>query len=58
LKKQRIFSDTISKGKSVAVLAMFSKKKLTHIDFEILGIFCDQLSKELASFFEAKGFFI
>jgi hypothetical protein len=40
----------IYKGKSVAVLAMFSKK-LTHIDFEILGIFCDQLSKELAGFF-------
>jgi transcriptional regulator with GAF, ATPase, and Fis domain len=46
----------IYKGKSVAVLAMFSKKKLTHIDFEILGIFCDQLSKELAGFFEAKDF--
>ena len=35
------------KGKSIAVLALFSKKKLSHIDFEILGIFCDQLSKEL-----------
>ena len=28
----------------------------THIDFEILGVFCDQLSKELAGFFEAKDF--
>jgi hypothetical protein len=46
----------IYKGKSVAVLAMFSKKKLSHVDFEILGIFCDQLSKELAGFFEAKDF--
>ena len=46
----------IYKKKSVAVLAMFSKKKLTHVDFEILGIFCDQLSKELAGFFEAKDF--
>lgn len=44
------------KGKSIAVLAMFSKKKLSHVDFEILGIFCDQLSKELAGFFEAKDF--
>ncbi|PBO85939.1 MAG: hypothetical protein COA77_01960 [Thaumarchaeota archaeon] len=44
------------KKKSVAVLAMFSKKKLTHVDFEILGIFCDQLSKELTGFFEAKDF--
>ncbi len=46
----------IYKGKSIAVLAMFSKKKLSHVDFEILGIFCDQLSKELAGFFEAKDF--
>ncbi|MDH3656900.1 MAG: GAF domain-containing protein [Nitrosopumilus sp.] len=44
------------KGKSIAVLALFSKKKLSHIDFEILGIFCDQLSKELTGFFEAKDF--
>jgi len=46
----------VYKKKSVAVLAIFSKKKLTHVDFEILGIFCDQLSKELAGFFEAKDF--
>jgi GAF domain-containing protein len=46
----------VYKKKSIAVLAMFSKKKLTHVDFEILGIFCDQLSKELAGFFEAKDF--
>ena len=46
----------IYKGKSVAVLAMFSKKKLTHLDFELLGIFSEQLSKELAGFFEAKDF--
>ena len=46
----------IYKGEAVAVLAMFSKKKLTHIDFEILGVFCDQISKELAGFFEVKDF--
>jgi len=46
----------IYKGNAVAVLAMFSKKKLSHIDFEILGVFCDQLSKELIGFFEAKDF--
>ena len=46
----------IYKKKSIAVLAVFSKKKLTHVDFEILGIFCDQLSKELTGFFEAKDF--
>jgi hypothetical protein len=44
------------KGKSVAVVAMFSKKKLNHLDFELLGLFSDQLSKELAGFFEAKDF--
>jgi len=46
----------IYNGKPVAVLAMFSRKKLNHLDFELLGIFCDQLSKELAGFFEAKDF--
>ena len=46
----------VYKKESVAVLAMFSRKKLTHVDFEILGIFCDQLSKELTGFFEAKDF--
>ena len=46
----------IYKGKSIAVLAIFSKKKQSHVDFEILGIFCDQLSKELAGLFEAKDF--
>ena len=44
------------KGKSVAVVAMFSRKKLNHLDFELLGLFSDQLSKELAGFFEAKDF--
>ena len=46
----------IYRGEAVAVLAMFSKKKLTHIDFEILGVFCDQISKELGGFFEARDF--
>ncbi len=46
----------IYKKKSIAVLAMFSRKKLSHVDFEILGIFSDQLSKELTGFFEAKDF--
>ncbi|MGD1834825.1 MAG: GAF domain-containing protein [Nitrososphaeraceae archaeon] len=48
----------IYKGKSVAVLAMFSKKKITHVEFEVLGIFCNHLSEELASFFEAKNFLL
>ncbi len=44
------------KGKSVAVVAMFSKKKLNHFDFELFGLFSEQLSKELTGFFEAKDF--
>jgi DNA-binding Lrp family transcriptional regulator len=59
-KKEKLVSfaayPLVYKKKSVAVLAMFSKKKLSHVDFEILGIFCDQLSKELAGFFEARDF--
>jgi hypothetical protein len=35
---------------------MFSEKKLSPADFEILGVFCDQVSKELASFFSATEF--
>lgn len=46
----------IYKGKAIAVIAMFSRKKLNHVDFEVLGIFSEQLSKELAGFFEAKNF--
>jgi GAF domain-containing protein len=48
----------IYNGKAVAVLAVFSKKKLTRIEFEILGIFCDQVSNELSGFFDAKNFLL
>jgi len=44
------------KGKAVAVIAMFSKKKMNHLDFELFGLFSEQLSKELTGFFEAKDF--
>ena len=44
------------KGKAIAVVAMFSKKKLNHLDFELFGLFSEQLSKELTGFFEAKDF--
>ena len=42
--------------KVVAVLALFSKKQFSPSDFEILGMFSDQISKELTGFFEAKNF--
>jgi hypothetical protein len=41
-----------------AVLAMFSTKKLSPADFELLGVFSDQLSRELTGFFEAKDFLL
>lgn len=46
----------VYKQDAVAVLAIFSKKKFSTIDFEILGVFCDQLSKDLTGFFDAKEF--
>ena len=46
------------KGDLVAVLGMFSQKTLSPSDFEILGIFSDQLSKEISGFFETKDFLV
>ena len=42
--------------KVVAVIALFSSKQFSPSDFEVLGIFSEQISKELAGFFEAKSF--
>ena len=41
---------------NLAVVAMFSRKKMNHLDFELFGLFSEQLSKELTGFFEAKDF--
>jgi DNA-binding Lrp family transcriptional regulator len=46
----------MSKGQPIGVLGMFSVKKLSPADFEILRVFCDQISNELASFFNAAEF--
>ena len=46
----------MSKGQPIGVLGMFSKKKLSPADFEILRVFCDQISNELASFYSAAEF--
>ena len=46
----------MSGGQPIGVLGMFSEKKLSPADFEILGVFCDQVSNELASFFIAAEF--
>jgi hypothetical protein len=59
-KKERLKSfagyPLLSKGQAIGVLGMFSEKKLSPADFEILGVFCDQVSKELASLFSATEF--
>jgi DNA-binding Lrp family transcriptional regulator len=44
------------KDEAIGVLAMFSEKKLLPADFELLGIFCNQISNELTLFFEAFDF--
>jgi DNA-binding Lrp family transcriptional regulator len=46
----------IYKGSAIGVVAMFSEKKLNLVDFEVLEIFCDQISKELASFFDTQEY--
>ena len=46
----------IYKGNVIAVLAIFSKKQFLPSDFEVLGIFSEQISKELAGFFETQEF--
>jgi DNA-binding Lrp family transcriptional regulator len=60
VKKEKLLSfaayPLIYKQEAVAVLAIFSRKKFSTIDFEMLGIFCDQLSKDLTGFFDAKEF--
>jgi len=46
----------IYKSDAIGVLAMFSEKKLNLIDFEILEIFCNEISKELTSFFDMQEY--
>ena len=60
VKKEKLLSfaayPLLYKQEAVALLAIFSRKKFSTIDFEMLGIFCDQLSKDLTGFFDAKEF--
>ena len=59
-KKERLKSfagyPLMSEGQPIGVLGMFSEKKLSPADFEILRVFCDQISNELASFLSAAEF--
>jgi DNA-binding Lrp family transcriptional regulator len=44
------------KGRVIGVLAMFSEKKLSSAEFEMLGVFCDHISKQLSMLFGAQEF--
>jgi transcriptional regulator with GAF, ATPase, and Fis domain len=42
------------KGRVIGVLAMFSEKKLSSAEFEMLGVFCGHISKQLSMLFGAQ----
>jgi transcriptional regulator with GAF, ATPase, and Fis domain len=42
----------------IGVIAMFSTKRLQAADFEVLGVFSEQISKELEGLFAAVDFLI
>ena len=44
------------KGQIIGVLAMFSEMKLTPVQFEMLGVFCNHISKELSMLFDIHEF--
>lgn len=46
----------IFQNKSIGVLAMFSKKKLNPVEFELIEIFCHDVSRQLAVFLEGQKF--
>ena len=49
----------ITHGNKVSgVLAMFSTRRMQAADFEVLGVFSDQISKELEGLFTAVDFLI
>ncbi len=46
----------IYQNKSIGVLAMFSEKRLKPVDFELIEIFCHDVSKQLSIFLEGQKF--
>jgi DNA-binding Lrp family transcriptional regulator len=48
----------LHKGGVIGVLAMFSEKKLSSGEFEMLGVFCDHISKQLSMLFSAQEFLL
>ncbi|MDP8906937.1 MAG: hypothetical protein M3M88_05400 [Thermoproteota archaeon] len=43
-------------GEPMGVLTLFSEKRLKPIDFELIGIFCENVSKELSNFLDDQKF--
>ncbi len=41
----------------MGVLAIFSEKRLKPIEFELIGIFCKNISNELSNFFDDQNFY-
>ena len=46
----------IFKNKPIGVLAMFSERKLKPADFELVEIFCNDVSRQLSIFLEGQKF--
>jgi GAF domain-containing protein len=46
----------IFQNRSIGVLAMFSEKKLKPADFELVEIFCNDVSRQLSLFLEGQRF--
>jgi DNA-binding Lrp family transcriptional regulator len=46
----------IFQNRSIGVLAMFSKKKLNSVEFELIEIFCHDVSRQLSVFLEGQKF--
>ena len=44
------------KGQIIGVVGMFSEKKLSPAQFEMLGIFCDHISKEISMLYDIGEF--
>ncbi len=46
----------LHEGQIVGVVGMFSEKKLLAAQFEMLGIFCDNISKEISMLYDTGEF--
>jgi len=46
----------LHKGRIIGVVGMFSEKKLSPTQFEMLGIFCDHISKEISMLYDIGEF--